>query len=112
MLAELLNVPHTVHEWNRFSFHHRQSHVLIRQAIFAQSGLNLVDYLLDPIPLNNPKGFLENNQQAHVDMDQALGSQSVNLLDVDLNDENEKTAWIYLHYLEHQTAEQILGIGS
>lgn len=112
MLPILLNTPKSVDEWDRFSFHHRTSHDLIRQAIQTQFNVALPDYVLDPIPLNQPLFFLENNQQAHTDFDGILGVQSSDLEDVNLSDERQLQAWIYLHYLEHQTAENTLGIAS
>jgi hypothetical protein len=45
-------------------------------------------------------------------MDAAVGSQSVDLQDLDPTDKNQLVAWMWSHYLEHQTAEARLAIGS
>lgn len=110
MLASLQNVPKSSTDWSIWSFHHRLSHQAIRQAIMAQKGVNLSEYLLDPIDFTDIGGFLQRNQQSHVEMDGALGFQSEDLQTVDLKDEEQKIAWIDSHWQEHSTAEQALGI--
>ena len=76
------------------------------------AGIQTNDYQLDPISQNDLPGWLQRNQQTHIEMDAAIGSQSVDLQDVDLNDERQLEAWVWLHFLEHQTAEDKLEIGS
>ena len=110
MLVALLNVPNTDPEWAIWSFAHKQSHLAIAAAIKAQNGTALAEYQLDPIPANDVPGWLQRNQEAHNDMNGVLGVQSSDLLEIDLTDERQKQAWVYLHFLEHQTAEQRLGI--
>jgi hypothetical protein len=72
----------------------------------------LTDYQLDPIPPKGVTDWLERNEQTHVEMNAAVGAQGSDLEEVDLQNEKQTEAWIYLHYLEHQTAEQRLEIGS
>jgi hypothetical protein len=110
MLAALLNVPSTPEEWAAWSWHHRLSHQAIFAATLSQKKVGLTDYVIDPITLT--QDWLQRNQELHLDMDAALGSQSVDLTDVDFNDPKQIQSWIFLHYIEHQTAEQRLGIGS
>jgi len=110
MLAALLNVPQTEEQWQQFSYDHRNSHDKIRAAILKKYGVNLTDYLVDPINLNDLKQFLQNNATLHTDMNAILKSQSADLLDVKLDDPQQVSAWINLNYQEHQNAEQLLGI--
>jgi hypothetical protein len=110
MIAALLNNPKTDAEWDIWSYHHRISHDSIRAAILAQKSIDLPDYLIDPVDKNNIPRWLDNNSELHQDMDAALGVQSVDLEDVDFNNENQKVAWLYQHWQEHQTAELALGI--
>ena len=110
MLAHLLNVPTTPEQWLEFSYHHRTSHDAIRAAVQSKYGTNLPDYVIDPIDLSNLEQFLQNNSQLHIDMNSPTKNQGSDLLDVDLNQEREKVAWIYLHYQEHFAAESDLGI--
>ena len=110
MLAALLNVPKTEEQWLQFSYDHRNSHDKIRAAILKKYGINLTDYLVDPINPDNFKQFLQNNAALHTDMNSVLRAQSSNLLDVDTSNPQQLDSWINLNYEEHQNAEQLLGI--
>lgn len=112
MLARLLNVPSTPEEWQKWSYDHRLSHSLILQAAFAQKKVQLTDYVIDPIPMDHVTDWLERNQQMHAEADEVVGAQSVDLTDVDFRDPRQLQSWIYLHYLDHQTIEFRLGVGS
>lgn len=110
MLALLLESPRTPEGWIRWSFHHRQSHAAIRDAIQKQKNISLIDYQLDPITQEDLQDWLQRNSQSHSDMLGALGLQSEDLLDVDFRDQQQAQAWIYLHYFDHYTAETTLEI--
>lgn len=72
--------------------------------------INLPDYVIDPIPDNDLKGWIERNQELHNDMNGQLGLQGSDLQDVDFDDQKQLQSWVYLHFIEHQSAEQTLGI--
>lgn len=110
MLAVLTETPKTAEDWARWSYHHRESHARIRQRIAAKGGPRLVEYVLEPIDPNDFASFLEANSQSHIDMDAFLGFQSADLLEVDFRDEEQRQAWIGVHYKEHESAEFALGI--
>lgn len=110
MLALLLEAPKTPEEWIRWSFHHRDSHARIRDAIQKQKGIELIDYQLDPISQEDIQGWLQRNSQSHGDMLGALGLQSEDILDVDFKDSKQAEAWAYLHYFDHYNAENALRI--
>lgn len=112
MQAALLNVPKTQDDWNIWAFNHRISHDMIRASIAAKGGPKLGDYQIDPIPPQAMPKWLQNNQQLHIDMNSALGKQSVDLQDVDLSDERQLIAWIAIHYEEHFVAEAAAGVAS
>lgn len=112
MLPVLLNVPASKEDWDRWSFHHRTSHDLINKAIFSDQAVLLPDFILDPIDLEEPKLFIEANQLAHSSMNNALLLPGSDLEQVDLDDQRQLQAWIFLHYQEHRTAERRLGIAS
>jgi len=103
MIAALLNIPKTPEEWLRWGWHHAEHHQEIQQAI-AKQGVNLTIYVLYPLPEEDVGGWLLRHQQTHLDMDGALGLQSVDLQGVDLKDERQLQAWIWSNYLEHQAA--------
>jgi hypothetical protein len=111
LLAALLNVPSTRQQWGIWSWHHRLSHSAILGAA-SRKGVQLTDYILDPINLEHVDDWLERNQQMHVDMDGLVGAQSVDLTDVDIQDPKQLQAWILIHWQDHTTVEQRLGIGS
>lgn len=112
MLAAVLNIPETEEQWSIWSYNHRLSHNAIRAAILAQYNVNLDDYQIDPIGTDDIVAWLDRNSQLHDDMNAVLKLQGQDLQDVDLKDKNQKQAWVWLHYLEHNTAEQKLNIGS
>lgn len=70
---------------------------------------NLTAYPLDPIPADTHQWLIW-NQQTHNDMNGALGLQSSDLQDADFTKADSVKDWIYLHFLEHQTAALELGI--
>lgn len=109
MRAALFEEPLTPEDWLRWSFHNLDSHDRIRAAI-AVKGLNLPPYPIDPISSQHIMDFLQNNAQLHSDMNGATGQQSSDLLSVDLNDKQQRLAWIELHAKEHENAELALGI--
>jgi hypothetical protein len=108
----LKEIPRSAQQWQRWSYHHRLSHDIIRQAIQKQGGQNLPDYPLDPISEVDFQGFLERNTLTHQQMNAAINAQGVDLAELDPKDENALVAWVSLHFLEHQTAEQRLKVGS
>lgn len=113
MLANLVTVPQTAQDWALWGFAHRDHHLLIRNAIQAQVGINLQTYDLDPVPFNDPDAlfnWLERNQLAHNDMDTTLNLQGSDLGSVDFSNANQAQAWVYLHLMEHTAAGDKLGI--
>jgi hypothetical protein len=110
VLPLLYNIPKTQNDWNIWSLNHAASHKKILQAIKIQKTLPLSQYSLDPIPFNAFDIFLNNNQQAHNDMLRALGISGADLQQVDVNNENQLRAWVYLHAKEHAEAEMALKV--
>lgn len=111
MLANLLNVPKTVEEWAVFSYAHRDQHQQIRQAIQARTGINLTEYQIDPIALDDFPTFLTANQNMHNDFNGILKTQGDDLSQLDPRDQEQLTAWVYLHFREHQAAANVLHLG-
>lgn len=109
MQATLFEVPANDNDWQRWSWSHRDSHLRIIQAIAAKGGPALTEYVLD-VTQQDFEGFLERNATAHTDMNGAIGAQGAELDELDPKDQNQLVAWIYLHALEHRTAESRLGI--
>ncbi len=110
MIAELLVVPQSEDEWERWSWHHRSDHQEIIAAIRQQKKLMLTEYQVEPIAWNQFEYWLEANEQMHYDMNLALQLQSSDLGDLNPRDQGVLANWIYFHWLEHNTARQALGI--
>jgi hypothetical protein len=111
MLAALINVPENDAEWARWSFNNQDAVSQIVDAIKTQKGITLPIYQLDPINFADVATFLNNNQQAHTAFTQVTGTQSSDLLDVDLHDPEQRLNWVYLNYQELNSACQVLKIG-
>lgn len=106
MLARLLEVPHSETEWNAWSWSHRTSHQRIIQGINSKKGASLQEYPVDPMNFHFIENFLIANEAMHQAMNEVLGLQDVDLESVDLKDDKQLRAWIYLHWQAHQAAEQ------
>jgi hypothetical protein len=113
MRAELLNVPQTEADWAVWGFAHRDDHLRIRNGIQRRTGINLPEYPLDPIPLNDPgeiATWLTTNQLAHNDMNNVLNLVGASLEGVNFANPEEAAAWIYLHRKEHEAAAEVVGV--
>jgi hypothetical protein len=104
-------MPQTAQEWALWSWAHRDSHNRIRQAIKLDSGIDLVDYQIDPISPDDFSHFLQNNAQLHDDMNSVLQLNGVNLEDANLKEPAQLRSWINIHFKEHYDAEFKLGTG-
>lgn len=103
-------VPRSQQEWDRWSYHHRGDHAEIIAAIQAQKNIELFSYPVDPIPFNHLPQWLEANAQMHQDFNTTLGLQASDLDAMDPKEPDLLKNWIYLHWLEHSSARQALGI--
>jgi hypothetical protein len=113
-IAGLYNIPTTPEELNVWSFAHAAHHQDINQAIFEATGISLINYVLDPINVQNKVGastWADQHQIMHNDMDAVLNYAGFNLTDVDFSDQKTLANWIFLHSAEHQNAADVLEIG-
>ena len=112
MLANLLNSPRSDVDWSIWSFSNQQAVIEIQRAIVGKGGPSLPQYQLDPIAAaDGRRQFLEWNAQSHIDFNAELGLSGVDLQSVDLDQENQRQAWVFLNYQELYTACSKLGIG-
>jgi hypothetical protein len=112
MIVDLLSVPQSQEDWLRWSFANRVSHRVIRQGIVAKGGPQLVDYVLDPIDLRDFPGFLQRNNQSHIDESAFLGTELFDLQDVDYTNPDSLRGFCYIHWLIHQAEEAAAGMSS
>src|ERR1700683_4059733 len=111
MPAYLLNTPVSPQDWSVWSYAHRDQHKQILEAIQAKFGVNLTEYPIDPIALDDFDDFLNWNQRYHNDMNGILGTQGSDLQQANLTDPSQREAWIYLHRREHENVANILHLG-
>lgn len=110
MLATLVKSPKTQAEWDIWSWAHRDQHQIVRAAIKAKYGIDLVEYQLYPIPQDALTQFLDYNQQSHDDINSVLGTQGTNLEQSDFTNPAQFEAWNYLHLREHEEWSFALGV--
>ena len=72
--------------------------------------LSLPVYQLDPIDFEHPMQFIKWHAQTHTDMNGSLGLESIDLGDIDMQNENQVQSWIYSNYEEHNNAHERLKI--
>lgn len=112
MLARLLTVPQDAQEWDEWAWHNADTLDQIRQAIGSAKGVTLPQRQLYPIPPGEDlQLWLANVQQSHNDFNGALGLQSSELEDVNLQDPADREAWVWANYQELQAACDTLRIG-
>lgn len=111
-LANLYNVPSLTneHDFSMFSFNNQDQHRQIAQELYAQKGLSIPLYPLDPITFNDIATWAMMHQDAHNNQNAALDIAGVDLTDVNFQDPGELASWIYLHASEHMQAAAILGL--
>lgn len=78
-LASLYNIPTTPEEMAAWSWNHMAHHRSINEAIFNATGTVLPEYVLDPVNLDDPTGFLDLHQTMHQNTDAILGIGGVRL---------------------------------
>lgn len=75
--------------------------------------IKLPEYVLYPVDEQNKddfQQFLENNSQAHDDFNSALGLQGSDIEELDIQDANKLSQWIYTQYQEIYSASSALKI--
>lgn len=102
----LYDTPTTLEEWQQFSFVHAAHHFDMNSKIMQQFTVQLPDFLLDPIALNDPRVFLYQHQLAHNNIDAILNAHGFavggfDLSDVDLRNSDQAAGWIFLNASLH-----------
>ena len=110
-IAALFNVPQTPEELNEWACAHAQHHREIIASIQTSKGVQLVQYPLDPIPVNDLGAWVYQHQQMHNQYEAILGIAGYDLTDVNLQDRGQLEGWVFLNANSHLQAANILGIG-
>lgn len=110
MLATLHNVFQDRRGLAQFAFANADLHIRINDALYAQAGLSLPYYVLDPISLDRTTSWLRLHQDIHNRVNAALGIAGNDLTAVDFESVDQVTSWIWLHAQEHLQANNRLGL--
>lgn len=110
-VAGIYNVPSTQDELNTWAATHATHHLLIIQTIERLTGIQLQQYVLDPLDPRDPESWLLQHQFMHNQMDAILGIGGYDLLNVNIKDRNEFAGWVWLNANEHYQASNALEIG-
>lgn len=100
-VADLFNIPSTDEEMAKWSFIHMAHHREVNFAIQQKYGIDLPEYPLDPVSLDDAQSFLNQHQEMHNNSDAILGVAGFNLSEVDWNDPGKRAGWIYLNAILH-----------
>lgn len=110
-VADLFNTPVSDSDMSQWSFAHMAHHRDVNAAVMQQFGVNLPEYILDPVDMRNPGSFLELHQQMHNNTDAIIGVSGYDLSAVDWNDEKQRAGWIYLNAQLHVAEANATGVG-
>jgi hypothetical protein len=109
-VADIFNFPATEQDTAQWSILHMILHRSQLREVFLRYNTVLQEYVLDPIPTDDPRLWLQQHQQMHNDVDAVLGLSSENLTEVDWEDQGSKAGWIQAHAQLHQQETNALGI--
>lgn len=109
-LAAVLYPPPTKQGWNEWTHANFQHHLAIREGLISVRGLVSTPYKLWPVSEHDFNDWLEQHQQEHNQMNQALGIQGQDISSLDLKDRVKADAWFFTHFIQHQSAAQILAL--
>lgn len=110
-IAQLYNIPGDPKESNSWSFAHSSHHRDIIKAIHEQYGVNLPEYVLDPVPVQDLSTWIYQHQQMHNDMNGILRVSGYNLSNVDWKNIESRSSWIFSNATEHTNIAGLLRIG-
>lgn len=109
-VASLANVPYDENSLSQFSFAHAAHHRDIIRRIYELSGIELVEFPIDPFNPKNADTFGYQHQQMHNQMNSVLGISGNDLIVVNWQDQGEREGWIFLNFTEHVQAGDKLGV--
>lgn len=107
----LLYPPPTGHGFDEWLFANWQHHLAISHAIARVKDMTIPESQIYPVNPSSFKNFLRQHQEWHDAINNALGIQGVDLSNVDLEDDKERDAWTWLHFVSHRNWAQSLGEG-
>lgn len=109
-LAEIRGVPDSPEDIASWSFSHLAHHRDINRVILSTYQIRIDEYSLDPFDPDNMNQWLDLHQQMHNEQNKALGIAGYNLSEVNWEDEQQRSQWIWANSDEHFRASKILGV--
>lgn len=109
-LTTIFSVPRNDEDLASWAFSHMAHHRDINRVVQEQFATRIDEFALDPFDPENMDGWLALHQQMHNQQNAAMGISGYNLSEVDWQDENSRSEWIWQNADEHFRANQILGI--
>lgn len=110
-LASLYNIPVDDPTLSQWAFNHMANHRDIVRIIYELTGIALPEFILDPFDTSDFKTWSYGHQEMHRQMNEILGIDGNDLLQVEWQDENQRASWILLQASEHRQACDLLGLG-
>lgn len=107
-IANLLELPDSPDHWENWYWHNRTDHRLITSKIQSLGLGNLTEYVLEPVYQPDMKRWLKDHHNAHIAFNNVINFPSLDLENVNLDDANQRTAWLWNHYTEHLNAHRSL----
>lgn len=97
--------------WTLFWFYNWIDHQEIQQAVQAKTGINNTIYVMQPWQDEISATLLEQHQQFHNDMNNAIGTSGGNdYSSWDFSNPEASKAMANAHFLEHCAIHQALGL--
>lgn len=109
-LADLYNVPRDDQEMSAWSFSHMAHHRDMIRVVFQTLNVQLPEFILDPVNLANPVGFLDQHQEMHDQLDRIFGIKTLNLTEVEWSNEAQRSSWIWQNAQLHLAEAQATGV--
>ena len=109
-VADVFNFPAGEADTARWSLLHMILHRSQLRALYLKRNIVLAEYILDPLPADDLRLWLQQHQQMHNDLDSVIGVSPENLTEVSWDDEGSKAGWIQAHAQLHQLETNLLGI--
>lgn len=110
-IAGIYNVPETEEERAVWSTTHANHHRVINDAILRIYSVSIPEYILDPFDPKDMGTWSYQHQIWHDNINQVLGIEGLNLLDVDWEDLQQRVGFIQVNAALHLQASNILEIG-
>ena len=110
-LPALYTAPQSADDWDAWSFNHAAIHYdLVQAATMQKNVTGLQTFMLHPISDDDVGMWLYWHQTMHNQLNSVLKTSGYNLLQVDFEDPDSVSEWLYLNGDEHARFNAILGV--